>query len=78
MMLKELLYLCNVDAAVFRYIYTMKPPTLQYARYSDWFKFYFTEQKDKVVKAVNQYTNSSSDYYTKKLDSLLDGARLVN
>ena len=38
--LKEILHLCIEDDAICKYVYEMAPPTLQYARYSDFFQPY--------------------------------------
>lgn len=67
--LRNLVEMCVEDPAVARYVFRQPAPSLQFARYSDWFFPYAEALK---AATLNQIKNTTTllDYHKNRLESL--------
>ena len=64
--LKALVELCCEDAAVARFVFNMPAPSMQFARYTDWFFPYAEQLKESTLNQVKN-TTTMLEYHKSRL-----------
>ena len=67
--LLNLVEMCVEDVTVARYVFNQPSPSLQYARYTDWFFPYVFALKQQTLKQVNSAA-TMLDYHRSRLEQI--------
>lgn len=62
--------MCIEDEDVAKFVYNSPSPSLQYARYSDWFFSYAQQIKDTTMNQINNSSTTLLDYHRNRLECL--------
>lgn len=68
--LKNLIEMCLEDQDVAKFVYQSPSPSLQFARYSDWFFIYARQIKETTMNQINNSATTLLEYHRKRLEAL--------
>ena len=68
--LRYLIEMCLEDEEVAKFVYQSPSPSMQYARYTDWFFLYAEQLKESTNNQIKNSQTTLQEYHRNRLDSL--------